>query len=59
MSETIALPATPGPDATGSAAAHEPAPALLVLAPMLLEANAVRRGVTQQKTRVQRAGVGT
>jgi 4-hydroxy-3-methylbut-2-en-1-yl diphosphate reductase len=32
---------------------------LLVLAPMMLEANAVRRGLTQPTSRVQRAGVGS
>src|SRR5882724_12422306 len=31
---------------------------LLVLAPMLLEANAVRRGLTRPTSQVQRAGVG-
>jgi 4-hydroxy-3-methylbut-2-enyl diphosphate reductase len=41
---------TAAPDATSDR--------LLVLAPMLLEANAVRRGLTQPTSQVQRAGMG-
>ncbi|HEY6789447.1 MAG TPA: 4-hydroxy-3-methylbut-2-enyl diphosphate reductase, partial [Trebonia sp.] len=52
MTETIALPATTEPDPENASAG------LLILAPMLLEANAVRRGLTQPASRVQRAGVG-
>jgi 4-hydroxy-3-methylbut-2-enyl diphosphate reductase len=51
MTETIAPPALNVPQATNAG--------LLVLAPMLLEANAVRRGLTQPGSRVQRAGMGT
>ncbi len=50
MTETIALPATTGPEAASAG--------LLILAPLLLEANAVRRGLTQPASRVQRAGMG-
>jgi 4-hydroxy-3-methylbut-2-enyl diphosphate reductase len=52
MTETIALPATTEPENENASAG------LLILAPMLLEANAVRRGLTQPASRVQRAGVG-
>jgi 4-hydroxy-3-methylbut-2-en-1-yl diphosphate reductase len=45
------MTATAMPDAT--------ADGLLVLAPMLLEANAVRRGLTRTTSQVRRAGMGT
>src|SRR5579872_5119203 len=50
MTEILVPPTTTDPGATGAG--------LLVLAPMLLEANAVRRGLTQPASQVQRAGVG-
>ena len=50
MTETLAQPATADPGTTTAG--------LLVLAPMLLEANAVRRGLTQPTSQVQRAGIG-
>src|SRR5258708_19491491 len=47
---TAALDSRDGDPAAGTG--------LLVLAPMLLEANAVRRGLTRPTSQVQRAGVG-
>jgi len=51
MTEMTARSATAAPDATSDR--------LLILAPMLLEANAVRRGLTQPTSQVQRAGMGS
>jgi 4-hydroxy-3-methylbut-2-en-1-yl diphosphate reductase len=57
MTETI-----PQPRTTEDADTAEPAPAanggLLVLAPLRLEANAVRRGLRAASSRVQRTGMG-
>src|SRR5260370_25240427 len=56
MTETIPQPREAALDSGDG----DPVPGtgLLVLAPMLLEANAVRRGLTQQASQVRRAGVG-
>ena len=57
MTETIVPQARPVADDMPGTASKSSA-GLLVLAPMLLEANAVRRGLTQPTSQVQRAGVG-
>src|SRR5215472_11674050 len=54
MTETIEIRETGAPVTASKSSAG-----LLILSPLLFEANAVRRGVTQQTTRVQRAGAGT
>jgi 4-hydroxy-3-methylbut-2-en-1-yl diphosphate reductase len=64
MTETIPQPRTAAAadqiDAAASTAAQPESakPGLLVLAPLRLEANAVRRGLTQPGSRVKHAGLG-
>ena len=68
MTETVPQPGAQAADSDGETsspdgAAPAPVPAqpgagLLVLAPLGLEANAVRRGLTQSASRVQHAGLG-
>jgi len=56
MTETIPQPRVAEAGAFADAPAD--APALLVYAPLRFEANAVRRGLTQSGSRVQRTGMG-
>src|SRR4051794_39587933 len=56
MTETIPQARPVADDIPGTAS--KSSAGLLVLAPMLLEANAVRRGLTRPTSQVQRAGVG-
>src|ERR1700735_1777883 len=56
MTETIPQPRMAGAGALADAPAD--APALLVYAPLRFEANAVRRGLTQSSSHVQRTGMG-
>ena len=59
MTETIPQPALAAADQTEHAAAPESAkPGLLVLAPLRIEANAVRRGLTRVNSNVQHIGMG-
>ena len=63
MTETIPQPRTAAADQTEDAAASSPETAnpgagLLVLAPLRLEANAVRRGLTQPASHVLHTGMG-
>src|ERR1700678_2036983 len=60
MTETISQPRTTvAADQIELAAPESAKPGLLVLAPLRLEANAVRRGLTQANSRVQRTGMGS
>ena len=56
MTETIPQPRVAGEGDLADAPAD--APALLVYAPLRFEANAVRRGLTQSSSHVQRTGMG-
>ncbi len=56
MTETIPQPRLAGEGDLADAPAD--APALLVFAPLRFEANAVRRGLTQSSSHVQRTGMG-
>ena len=59
MTETIPHPRTDGAaDQIELAAPESAKPGLLVLAPLRIEANAVRRGLTKASSRVLRTGMG-
>jgi 4-hydroxy-3-methylbut-2-en-1-yl diphosphate reductase len=59
MTETIPQPRTEAAaDHTEESAPESAKPGLLVLAPLRLEANAVRRGLTSPTSRVQHTGMG-
>jgi len=59
MTETIPHPRTDGAaDQIEETAPESAKPGLLVLAPLRIEANAVRRGLTQAGSRVLRTGMG-
>jgi 4-hydroxy-3-methylbut-2-enyl diphosphate reductase len=59
MTETIPQPRThPAADQNEDNAPESAKPGLLVLAPLRIEANAVRRGLTQTQSRVLRTGMG-
>ncbi len=58
MTETIPQPRTAAADHIEDGAPESAKPGLLVLAPLRLEANAVRRGLTNPTSRVLQTGVG-
>src|ERR1700758_4702481 len=59
MTETIPQPRTEAAaDQTEDTAPESAKPGLLVLSPLRLEANAVRRGLTQPTSHVLRTGMG-
>src|SRR3984885_2796613 len=60
MTETIPQPRTQvAADQIEDTSPESAKPGLLVLAPLRLEANAVRRGLTRANSRVQRTGMGS
>ena len=58
MTETIPQPRTAAADHIEDSAPESAKPGLLVLAPLRLEANAVRRGLTNPTSRVLQTGMG-
>ena len=58
MTETIPQPRTAAADHIEDSAPESAKPGLLVLAPLRLEANAVRRGLTNPTSRVLHTGMG-
>jgi 4-hydroxy-3-methylbut-2-enyl diphosphate reductase len=58
MTETIPQPRTAAAERTEDSAPESAKPGLLVLAPLRLEANAVRRGLTRPASRVRHTGMG-
>jgi 4-hydroxy-3-methylbut-2-enyl diphosphate reductase len=58
MTETIPQPRTAAAEQVEDSAPESAKPGLLVLAPLRLEANAVRRGLTQPGSRVRHTGLG-
>jgi 4-hydroxy-3-methylbut-2-enyl diphosphate reductase len=59
MTETIPQPRTAAADRIEEGAPESAKPGLLVLAPLRLEANAVRRGLTRASSRVRHTGMGS
>jgi 4-hydroxy-3-methylbut-2-enyl diphosphate reductase len=58
MTETIPQPRNAAADNSGDSAPESAKPGLLVFAPLRIEANAVRRGLTRPTSRVLHAGMG-
>ena len=58
MTETIPQPRTAAAEQIEDSTPESAKPGLLVLAPLRLEANAVRRGLTQPASRVRHTGMG-
>jgi 4-hydroxy-3-methylbut-2-enyl diphosphate reductase len=58
MTETIPQPRNAAADNIGDSAPESAKPGLLVFAPLRIEANAVRRGLTRPTSRVLHAGMG-